>query len=293
MGHETLFKSQLMWRLRGRSPAHEVEEDRGCSLWHDAVLCGRPLEGAFCGACMPRSNLSLLMRVALGFLLMSCVVVTGARAAEPVPAAAPTASVTARLKAHPGLRDVATVVTDVVVDLKYASTDNFMRRNVYGDLRTCFLQKEAAAMLKRANDTLQKVRPGTRMLMFDCARPRSVQKIMWDVVKGTRSQSYVANPHTKTASIHNYGCAVDMGLAGPDGAPLDMGTGYDFFGRAAQPRHELTLLRKGKLTPAQVQNRVLLRHVMLSAGFYPVSNEWWHFDCARTGTTRRRYKIIE
>ncbi len=193
----------------------------------------------------------------------------------------------------PGLVDASSVVKGLQVELKYSTTDNFMKKDVYGDLEKCYLQEDAAKMLGEAQKDLVKIRPDLRFVAYDCARPLSVQKKMWELVKDTPSRSYVANPDTKTGSIHNYGCAIDLSLAKTDGTPLDMGTPFDFFGRKAQPRYELTLLRQAKLTHEQVANRLLLRQVMVRAGFTPISSEWWHFNCASTAETRRRYKKIQ
>lgn len=194
--------------------------------------------------------------------------------------------------AVPGLVDAKEKVAHLLVDLAYAGTDNFMKRNVYGKLERCFLQTEAAEMLAAANTVLEKRAPGIRLLAWDCARPRSVQKAMWKVVRGTPQQSYVANPNTKTGSIHNYGCAIDLTLADARGRPLDMGTGYDHFGRKAQPRYEARLRASGELSAEALGNRLLLREVMVRAGFYPISNEWWHFNCALPGETRARFQPV-
>lgn len=194
----------------------------------------------------------------------------------------------------PGLVDVQARLPGVVVDLKYASRDNFMGQDVYGGLRRCFLVAEAADKLAAAHALLQQRAPMLTFVLWDCARPRRVQRIMWDLVKDTPSRSYVANPHTKTGSIHNYGCAADMSLWDEaKGAPVDMGTPYDFFGKLAEPRHELTFLKQGKLSAEQLANRLLLREVMLRAGFLVIPNEWWHFNCFDNATVRRRYVIVE
>ncbi len=192
----------------------------------------------------------------------------------------------------PGLVDVQAVIPGLKVELKYSTTDNFIKKDVYGDLEQCYLQAEAADMLKKASGHLEAMRPDLHLLAYDCVRPVSVQRQMWEVVRGTPQQGYVANPNTRTGSIHNYGCAVDLTIADKDGKPLDMGTPFDFFGRAAQPRHEFDLHRKGKLTSRQWANRLLLREVMVRAGFIPIASEWWHFNCAPNHVARKKYKKV-
>jgi D-alanyl-D-alanine dipeptidase len=193
----------------------------------------------------------------------------------------------------PGLVDVKAKIPEIAIDLKYGTSDNFMGADVYGGLKRCFLVPEAVDMLAAAHKILKERDPDLTFVMYDCARPVRVQKVMWEVVKGTPSQNYVANPHTRTGSIHNYGCAIDMSLydtkAGKD---VDMGTPYDFFGRKAEPRHELKLWKKGQLTSAQLANRYLLREVMLRAGFLVIPNEWWHFNCTDNKSARTKYPKI-
>ncbi|GAB4517434.1 MAG: hypothetical protein Tsb0020_36000 [Haliangiales bacterium] len=195
-----------------------------------------------------------------------------------------------KLAAHPGLVDAGALIPELQVDLRYAGEDNFLGRSVYGDLDACFLQKDAAEMLARAQALLIKSRPDWRLRMLDCARPRWVQRAMWKLVVGTPQQSYVANP--ARGSIHNFGCAVDLTVATRAGEPLDMGTAYDFFGPAARPDRELALLARGELSAEQLANRLALREVMLRAGFRLLVSEWWHFDCASHRETRKRYRPI-
>jgi D-alanyl-D-alanine dipeptidase len=72
-----------------------------------------------------------------------------------------------------------------------------------------------------------------------------------------------------------------------------MGVPFDFFGEESQPKFEIQLMAKNKLSLKSIENRLLLRYVMASAGFLPISNEWWHFNCATDSIVRERYKIIE
>ena len=230
----------------------------------------------------------------LGLALLS----VPALAADPTPEPGPTPNTgeTAFPKGSdailPGLVDVGATLP-VRVELKYATTDNFMARDVYGGLTRCFLVDDAARMVGTALKVLQQGHPAWTFVMYDCARPRSVQLIMWDVVKGTPQQGYVANPHTPPGSIHNTGCAVDLSVWDTSTrAAVDMGSPYDFFGARAHPAKEVELWKKGHLTGEQWANRLALREAMLRAGFRPLGHEWWHFDCTDGGTARKRYPVI-
>ena len=193
----------------------------------------------------------------------------------------------------PGLVDVTSRVP-VRVELKYGTTDNFMHKDVYGGLKRCFLVDDAANMLQQAYSFLHAAHPTWTFVMYDCARPRRVQLIMWDVVKGTPQQGYVANPHTPPGSIHNTGCAVDLSVWDTaTNSAVDMGTPYDFFGKKAHPAKEVELWKSGELTSVQLANRLALRESMLRAGWRILGHEWWHFDCAAGGVARKRYPVIE
>lgn len=196
-----------------------------------------------------------------------------------------------------GLVDVRTVDPSLIVELKYSTRDNFMGRDVYGCLERCYLQPDVALMLKRAHDLLKVKHPYCRFVVYDGARPRSVQKIMWAIVKASERKNYVVPPWI--GSNHNYGAAVDLSLAvlepGKD-APwhlLDMGTVYDHLGTLAEPRREARYLKEGRLTAVQVENRRKLREAMMGAGFRMIPNEWWHFDAFHPKVIRARYRIIE
>jgi zinc D-Ala-D-Ala dipeptidase len=198
-------------------------------------------------------------------------------------------SIRAQLERNPDLVDAGKLAKGLMVELKYATSDNFLHKNVYGDLDRCYLNRDAAA-LAEAQAELMRAHPSLRLLTYDCARPHSVQLKMWDIVRGTPSSKYVASP--KTGSIHSYGCAVDLTVSREDGTPLDMGTPYDHFGPEAEPQVEFQHLDSGAITGDQLANRLILREVMLRAGFRLLKHEWWHFDCATQGETRKRYRQI-
>jgi len=192
-----------------------------------------------------------------------------------------------------GLVKIDTSSSRIQVELKYATTDNFMGKNVYGDLRTAYLQPEALAKLLAADQLLQQRNPELRILIYDVARPRRIQQVLWDssdIPVEERSQ-YIANP--KSGSIHNYGCAVDLTLATADGTPLDMGTGYDDFSTLAHSDDEETLVAEGRLSAEQRENRLILRGIMTDAGFNTINSEWWHFDAFTREETKARFKIVE
>ncbi len=190
-----------------------------------------------------------------------------------------------------GLTDIQSLDPEIRVELKYATTDNFLHADVYGDLEHCYLQKAVAEKLIAAQKALRRHKAGWSLLLYDCARPRRIQVRMWNLVKGTEQQRYVAPP--KSGSLHNYGAAVDLTIVDADGQPLDMGTPYDFFGDLAQPQYESKFVREGKLSPFQIENRKLLRQVMREAGFISRLDEWWHFNGFWKEDIEARYRLIE
>ncbi len=192
-----------------------------------------------------------------------------------------------------GLVNVQTVDSTIAVALKYSTTDNFVKKDVYGDLENAYLQPEIAQKLAKANASLQEAHPGYRLLVYDAARPNSVQQVLWDEIDVPERQKpqYVANP--KTGSVHNFGCAVDLTVANEKGVPLDMGTPYDFFGPLAYPRMESQMLAQGKLTKAQLANRQILRKAMTQVGFRQNTTEWWHYDGLSKASARAKYGMIK
>lgn len=192
-----------------------------------------------------------------------------------------------------GLVDVCKLDSSIIVILKYATTDNFMKTNVYGELLHAFLQPDVAARVAKAQEKLRERNADYHLLIYDAARPLRIQRMMWDSVqlpKGEK-QKYLSNP--LNGSLHNYGAAVDVTIATADSVPLDMGTAFDFFGEEAQPVKEKELLEAGKLTLQQVKNRQLLREVMREAGLWGIQTEWWHFNACRREDAKAKYKIVE
>ena len=179
----------------------------------------------------------------------------------------------------------------IMIDLRYATKNNFTGTNLYGYFNRCYLHNKAAKKLKAASEYLQKLKPGWKLLIFDCLRPANVQKILFEKVKGTKFEPYVANP--KYGSIHNYGFAIDLSLQDEKGREVDMGTPFDSFNKLSRPTMEKEFLGSGQLTQSQVANRLILRKVMEKSGFIQLSIEWWHYDALPSRQVRKKYLIVE
>jgi D-alanyl-D-alanine dipeptidase len=193
-----------------------------------------------------------------------------------------------------GLVNIQQVIPEVLVDLRYAGTNNFFGKNVYGALENCYLQPEVAEMLKNAHYALKEKNPSLTFLIFDGVRPQSVQQILWDELDKPDSIKplYVANP--QRGSLHNFGVAVDLTIAdGASATPLDMGTDFDYFGYPAYPDREEQMLREGEISRGQVNNRQLLREVMNNAGFIGIGSEWWHFNAFSRKVAGEKFDIVK
>lgn len=181
-------------------------------------------------------------------------------------------------------------INGLIIDLRYGSTNNFVGQDMYGDFKA-FLHKIAAEKLAKAVKNLSAIEPKYKLIIFDALRPRAVQRILWDKVKGTDQEMYVANP--QNGSVHNFGFAVDLSIVDGTGKELDMGTEFDSFNSFAQPQLEEQFIKESKLTEKQIRNRRLLRRVMEEAGFIQLPFEWWHYDALPKSEVKEKFKIIE
>ena len=163
------------------------------------------------------------------------------------------------------LVDVAQAIPDAVVQLRYASEDNFLRRRVYPAKARCLLRAEAVEKLANAARALRV--QGFRLLLYDCYRPPSVQQVMWAAYP---RRGYVADP-ARGGSVHSRGGAVDVGLLALDGSAVPLPTPHDFFGRPAWHGAPGT-------PPAAARNRERLLAAMEAAGFKRNRMEWWHYE---------------
>lgn len=192
-----------------------------------------------------------------------------------------------------GLVNVKAYLPDAILDIRYATDSNFVGVNVYGAYNKCYLQKDVAIKLQKADSILKRFYPGWKMVLYDCARPVSAQQILWDSldVPIEEKGKYLSNPQNK--SVHNFGAAVDLNLADVNGRYLDMGTDFDYFGQEAYPFMEKHYFHTGLFSQKQMENRRLLRQIMTLAGFRGVPHEWWHFNSCSREEARGNYTIVE
>ena len=193
------------------------------------------------------------------------------------------------IAAHPAFCRLASI-SGVVVDLRYASTNNFAGRSLYGALDCAWLRREAASGLQVAADGLAQQHPHWRVMVLDALRPQRVQEAIWQQVSGTPMAAYFAHP--EAGSIHSFGMAVDVTLIDQAGNEADMGSAFDEMSAASHPALHAAHLRSGVLTPAQVQRRQVLHDAMAHGGFHGITTEWWHFDHGDRNRVRREWPRV-
>ena len=140
---------------------------------------------------------------------------------------------------------------------------------------------------------LRKKRMDLHLVVYDAARPRSIQQHMWKVVENTDLQCFVANPNKSGGGAHNYGIAVDVPLADCTGHPLPMGSEYDYFGDRSRVDLEYKLIQNGEITPRELSNRQLPREIMTEAGWLIEPSEWWHFNAMPLAEASGKLTVIE
>ena len=181
---------------------------------------------------------------------------------------------------------VTDVVPDVILEIRYYSTDNFVGDRIDGyEQPLAFLTREAAAALKEVSDDL--VAKGYRLKIYDAYRPhKAVLHFMkWAKdVNDARMKQYFYPDLEKDVlfplgyisdhSGHSRGSTVDLTLFDmATEKEVDMGGTFDYFGELSHPDYKY-------ITEEQYANRMILREAMLAHGFKPLPEEWWHFTLA-------------
>lgn len=186
-----------------------------------------------------------------------------------------------------GLVDIRTAVPDAIIELRYATSDNFVGVPMYPAGARCLVHESMAPGLKVAADRLR--RQGNVLVFWDCYRPHAVQARMFDIVSDPQ---WVARPEAYATS-HEAGRSVDITLAFASTSRqcppaqrvqrhclLDMGTDFDHFSPIAR-----AFATDGVSQQAQA-NRAWLRSAMNSGGITVYSGEWWHFNGPGSGIRR-------
>ena len=179
---------------------------------------------------------------------------------------------------------VTDIIPDVILDIRYYSTYNFLGERVDGyEEPVALLTKEAALALKEVSD--EAVSQGYRLKIFDCYRPQMAVNhfIRWaeqhkDIAMkhyfypGVDKEKLFELGFVASQSSHSRGSTVDLTLLDmKTQQELDVGGTFDYFGQLSHAQHT------DFITAQQAKNRQLLRKLMLSHGFKPLAEEWWHF----------------
>lgn len=172
----------------------------------------------------------------------------------------------ADMKRNPDLEliDIKAAIPSVVLDIRYATTNNFMQQVMYKQARA-FARKPVVEKLKEIQALLKDV--GYGLKIFDGYRPYAVTLSFYEKAS---DKNFVASP--KNGSKHNRGCAIDLTIIDlKTGKEVPMPTPYDSFEAAAAVNYN-------DLPKEVIINRNFLIKTMQAHGFKVLHNEWWHFD---------------
>lgn len=173
-----------------------------------------------------------------------------------------------------GFLDVRSVVPDAVIDLRYATANNFVGVPLYPAGARCLVHESMAPGLTAAAAALRA--QGDRLVFWDCYRPHEVQVRMFEAVP---NPAWVAKPGPYARS-HEAGRSVDVTIVDATGHLVDMGTDFDDFSARA------TAYATDGVSAAAQANRARLRAAMSAGGLAVYSGEWWHFDGPGAGVQR-------
>ena len=167
------------------------------------------------------------------------------------------------------LAEVSRIDSSIVVDLRYATSNNFTGAPLPGYLANrAYLRREAAAALARVQRSL---RPhGLGIKIFDAYRPVRATLAMVDWTERVNRPDLLKDGYIASRSRHNLGLAIDLTLIElATGRELEMGTPFDTFSAAAH-----TANASGEAAA----NRQILKAAMEREGFVNYDQEWWHFS---------------
>lgn len=159
---------------------------------------------------------------------------------------------------------VTDYIPEIVVELKYTGTDNFVGQDIY-DFDDAFLRYGTVKKLKAVSEEL--AGQGLRLKIWDAFRPVSAQFKLWEICP---DDTYVADPN-KGYSNHSRGFAVDVTLVDSEGREVEMPTGFDDFSAKADRDYS-------DCSPEAAENARMLEDVMAKHGLSGYRGEWWHFN---------------
>jgi len=169
-----------------------------------------------------------------------------------------------KTNANNELIEIKKVIPSIVLDIRYATKNNFMNQVMYKQARA-FARKPVVQQLKEIQ--LELAKKGYGLKIFDAYRPYAITIAFYEKAN---DKNFVANP--AKGSKHNRGCAVDLTIIDlKTGKDVPMPTPYDSFEAAAAPHFN-------DLPAAIIKNRDFLISTMQAHGFKVIYNEWWHFD---------------
>ena len=166
-----------------------------------------------------------------------------------------------------GLVDVARLVPDAILDIRYAHAHNVTGAPLpgYGSPRA-WIDEALADWVVEGAQRLR--RSGFRLVVYDAYRPLRAARALGDWARRT-DQHWLLDGYISETSRHSKGTAIDVGLITLDGGTVELGSGFDIFGPSAHTRHA---------TGDALRHRLILRECMMAAGFEDYRREWWHFD---------------
>ena len=146
------------------------------------------------------------------------------------------------------LVDISEIDPSIKIDLKYSTKENFLKKIIYKKIKHCFLERKTANKLVNAQKFLKKIDPSLSLVVYDGARPKKAQELMWDSVKIDPDKKHLFLSSPNLTSLHNYGLAVDVCIKDKNGKELDMGCKFDSFDERSFTSTEKEMLLKGKLS---------------------------------------------
>jgi zinc D-Ala-D-Ala dipeptidase len=207
----------------------------------------------------------ILMKKYYGLLAAICMVVSiAAEVMAQTPSGPPVGAGPYRPDA---LVELVKLDSTIKLDIRYATPNNFFGKAVYPEPRA-FLQRPAAEALLLAHRRLKE--QGYGLVVYDAYRPWSITKLFWDITPPEK-RVFVADP--SVGSVHNRGCAVDVGL-------VDLRTGHEVeMPSAYDEMTERSFVTYTGGTAEQRARRDLLRKAMEQDGsFFVLPEEWWHYN---------------